>query len=418
MDDLRSEIRAAFEKEQAAHPVPGGLRSNLSGAAATQSRPPRNLQWIAAAVAAVMAVLVVAGLMSTRLGPKSSVPATTPRATPAADYGPPPVGVQLLYVHDSNNPSWLIGFDWSGQPRGTVKLTPEVAQDPSAVKMSPDGSGFEVGGTYKGGGGPFLDRLGHPVVTESGPTGRVGAMWADDSQHQCVLTLSSTYVWRLETQLPGKALRPGAVIARDPGIGQSGIRLAACSFKNDVAIAMRTVIAWPAELWVVRLSDSTVLAHHTLSAVGRLSSVVASPDGIYVAESSAQGQSLDSPDVNQGATSTVIRRVSDWQVVKKLDPSVQITRFSGDGALVLVYYSLPQSGHLSALKILNWSTGSTLWQRDLADPAAFAIAAQPNGRDFALADITLGGPDLKATISIVHRDGSVTKLVQSYEAAW
>jgi hypothetical protein len=243
-------------------------------------------------------------------------------------------------------------------------------------------------------------------------------MWADDNQHQCVLTLSSTYVWRLETQLPGGTLRPGAVIARDPGIGQSGISLAACSFKNDVAIAVRTSIAWPVELWVIRLSDGTVLAHHTYSAAARLSSVVASPDGIYVAESSGKGRSFDSPDVTQGATSTVIRRVSDWQVVKKLAPTVQVTRFSGDGALVLVFDSLPPSGQLATLKILNWSSGSTVWQRELTDPAAFAVANQPNGRDFAFAFVTLGGPDLKATISIVHGDGSVTKLPQSYEAAW
>lgn len=417
MDDLRSEIRAAFENEQAPYPIPGGLRISLTSAAATQPRPARNLQWVAVAVAAMLGVLIVAGLMAARHTPRGSVPAASPNASPLVDYGPPPAGVPLLYVHDPGNPSWLIAFDWSGKPRGTVKLPAAVVGDPSTVKMAPDGSGFEVGGTYKGGSGTFLDRLGQPIVTQIGPTGLAGAMWADDGQHQCVLTFSSTYVWRLDTQLPGQAPQPGAVIAKDAGVGQSGISLAACSFKNDVAIAVRTVIAWPAELWVVRLSDGTVLAHHTYLAAARLSTVLASPGGIYVAESSAKGQSADSPDI-QGATSTVIRRVSDWQVVKKLDPSVQVMRFSGDGALALVYEPVQPSSRRATLKILNWSTGSTLWQRDATDPAGFALAAQPNGRDFAFADITLGGPDLKATISIVHGDGSVTKLGRSYEAAW
>lgn len=416
MNDLRSEIRAAFEKEQGAHPIPGGLRSNLTAAAATQPRPAPNLQWIAVAVAAVLGVLVVAGLMSTRHAPRGSVPAATPKATPFVDYGPPPSGVPLLYVHDPSNPSWLIAFDWSGKPQGTVKLQAAAAQDPSAVKMAPDGSGFEVGGTYKGGTGTFLDRLGQPVATETGSIGLVGAMWADDNQHQCEITLNSTtYVWRLATQLPGQAPRPVAVIAQDPGIGQSGISLAACSYRNDLAIAVRTTIAWPAELWVIRLSDGAILAHHSYAASGQLASVVGSADGKYVAESAANGQGVGS---SKSAASTVIRRVSDWQVVKKLDPSVQVTRFSGDGTLALVYQPLQQNSPLATLKILNWSTGATVWHRDLSDPFGFALAAQPDGRDFAFADITLGGPDLKATISIVHGDGSVTKLAQSYEAAW
>lgn len=416
MDDLRSEIRAAFEREQAAHAIPGGLRSNLTSTAATQPRPAPNLQWIAVAVAALLGILVVAGLMSTRLGQRATVPAATPKATPVADYGPPPAGVPLLYVHDPNNSSWLIGYDWSGNPRGTVKVATDSAEDPATVKMAPDGSRFEFGSTYKGGTGVFLDRLGQPIPTTAPYAGFVDGLWADDNKHQCLISLNpTTFVWGLSTLLPGEPARPVAVIAHDPELGQSGIQLVACSFQNDVAIALRTTIAWPGELWVVRLSDGALLAHHTYAASLQLASVVGSADGKYVAESSAKGQGFDS---SKSAASTVIRRVSDWQVVKKLDASVQVTRFSGDGALALVYESPQPSSPRATLKILNWSTGSTVWQRDFTDPAAYAVAAQPNGRDFAFADITLGGPDLKATISIVHGDGSVTKLGQSYEAAW
>lgn len=417
MNDLRSEIRAAFETEQMAHPPGGGLRANLVAAAANQSRPAPNLQWIAVAVAAVLGILVVAGLMSTRLGHRASVPAATPKATPVADYGPPPAGVPLLYVDDPNDRAWLIGYDWSGKPRGTVKLAPDVAVN-SQVKMAPDGSGFEVGGTYKGGTGVFLDRLGRIVATETGPAGVVGAMWADDNQHQCVITLSSTNAWRLATQLPGQALRPVALIAQDQGIGQSGISPVACSFHNDVAIAVRTTIAWPSELWVIRLSDGAILAHHSYPASGRLAGVVASQDGTYVAESSAKARLFVSPDTSLGATSTVIRRVSDWTVVKTLAASVQVNRFSGDGALVLVADSSQQSKPTATMRVLNWSTGQTVWQGDMAAPFAVATLAQPNGRDFALAFATVGGQDLKGTIWLVHGDGSATKLPQSYEAAW
>ena len=383
MDDLRTAIRAAFEKDQTAHPPGGGLRSNLVAAAATQSRPAPNLQWIAVAIAAVLGLLVVAGLMSARLGPRATVPGNS-HTFPVADYGPPPAGVHLVYVHDPNHPSWLIGFDWSGKPRGTVKLSADVAPDPSVVKMAPDGSGFEVGGTYKGGTGTFLDRLGHPVATATGPTDLVGAMWADDNRHQCVLTLSSTYVWRLATQLPGQALRPVAVIARDKGIGQSGISLAACSFHNGVAITVRTTIAWPAELWVIRLSDGIVLAHHAYSAKARLSTVVASPDGAYVAESSAKGRGFDSPDVSQGAASTVIRRVSDWQVVRSLDSSVQVLGFSGDGSTVLISGTSPIPSEKYKYSALEWRSNQVRNSYG-GDWSLYSFTAEPGGPGFALA---------------------------------
>ena len=84
MDDLRSEIRAAFEKDQAAHPPGGGLRGNLVAAAATQARPAPSLQWIAVAVATVLGILVVAGLMSTRFAHHASVPVGQPAASPSS----------------------------------------------------------------------------------------------------------------------------------------------------------------------------------------------------------------------------------------------------------------------------------------------------------------------------------------------
>lgn len=436
MDDLRSEIRAAFEKEQAAHPPGGGLRTNLVSASATQSRPKPNLQWIAVAVAAVLGLLIVAGLMSTRLGPRANVPGN-PKAssvrlsspTPGVDYGTPPSGVPLLYLHDPTNPTWLIGYDWSGKPRGTVKLPADLGQDPSAVKMLPDGSGFEVGGTYKGGTGIFLDALGQRVATEAGPPDLVGAMWADDNMHECVLTLSSAYVWRLATQLPAHALSPVAVIARDKGVGQSGISLAACSFKNNVAIAVRSVIAWPSELWVIRLSDGTVLSHHTFPA-SALSTVVASDDGMFIAESSAKGVQLQAASPSLGAKSTIIRRVSDWQVVATLNSSAQVLSFSGDGSQVLLSTLTPSGPFQYHFAILDWRTGHSSWSYDdMTD--LYAFAAQPGGRAFALAlaNSPFPRPPCVAqsycpplgpvwAIVIANPDGTTTAIPGGYIPAW
>ena len=129
MDELRPEIRAAFEKEQAGLAPSAALRRNLVEAVAAQPRPGRNFQWVAVAAAVLLAILVVAGLMSTRLlarhaNVNSPFASGAREATPVAgDYGPPPTGVNLLYVHDPDHASWLIAYDWSGQPRGTVKLS-------------------------------------------------------------------------------------------------------------------------------------------------------------------------------------------------------------------------------------------------------------------------------------------------------
>ena len=145
MDDLRSEIRAAFEKEQAAHPPGGGLRGNLVAAAATQSRPAPNLQWIAVAVAAVLGILVVAGLMSTRLGPRANVPGNhKPTSQPELlDPDPgrglwPATGLALISPI-TVTAAWIMA---------TIGRAPDQLglRGSGGVKM-PDGSGFELAGT-------------------------------------------------------------------------------------------------------------------------------------------------------------------------------------------------------------------------------------------------------------------------------
>ena len=68
----------------------------------------------------------------------------------------------------------------------------------------------------------------------------------------------------------------------------------------------------------------------------RLSAIVASPDGTYLAESSSKGRGFDSADTLQGAASTIIRRVSDWQVVKSLDETISRRQMN---------YLLPSAPH-------------------------------------------------------------------------
>jgi hypothetical protein len=87
MDDLRSEIRSAFEKEQAAHPPGPALRWDIANSVAGLQRPAPNVPWVAIAAALILGLLVVVGLMSTRFihlpAPAGNPPGSLPvMATP------------------------------------------------------------------------------------------------------------------------------------------------------------------------------------------------------------------------------------------------------------------------------------------------------------------------------------------------
>lgn len=407
MEKLRSEIRSAFEKEQAVHPPIAALRRNVVEAVTARRRPARNFQWVAVAAALVLGILVVVGLMSTRLAHRATAPVTNPKASPVADYGPPPAGVPLLYVHDPNNPTWLIGFDWTANPRGTVKPTLPAGTNAGWIRMSPDGQQFQVVSGGKGDSGTYLDRLGKPLP-EATPPG-IGGMWADDNRHLCTVQLDQTaFTWTLVTQLPGEAKRSVAVIARDQGIGQTGISLASCSFRNDQAIAVRTSIWWPSELWVMRLSDGKVLSHRTYQPVD-LATVVASPDGVYVAENSAKSAGAVSP---QGAAKTVIRRVSDWTVVSTLESAVQVLGFSAEDSLVLVNKS-PMARGASHLEVTDWQVQHGVWNYD--GPEVFGtFVAQAKG--FAIG-LKANNDDPLRDVVIVH-SGNETLVLGRYLLAW
>jgi hypothetical protein len=92
MDEMRSEIRAAFEKEQMAHAPVASLRRNIVDAVSTRPRQAPNFQWVAVAAAVLLGLLVVVGLMSTRFNHRASVPApaaTAPAASPSATPSEP-----------------------------------------------------------------------------------------------------------------------------------------------------------------------------------------------------------------------------------------------------------------------------------------------------------------------------------------
>lgn len=389
---------------------------------------------LAVAAAVILTIATIAGTLFNRAhptstpAPQASAPAH-PQPSTEANYGPPPAGVPLLYLVDPRKTAWLQGYDWSGKPRGTVDLTPDALPPPGGVLMAPDGSAFEVGIARKGASGVFLDRLGHPSPVQ--PALYItGSMWADDNKHQCEVTVDpQTYIWGLSTQLPGEAVKPLSVIAQDEGLGQSGISPAACSFTHDVAILVRYSIAWPSGLWVVKISDGSVLSHRTYGSEA-LATVIASPDGAYIAESSSRSSALNGP----GAYATVIRRVSDWSVVFSIDASVAVLGFSGDASHALISKAPMTYGVPSHLEIIDWQARHGIWNYD-GPEALDRFLAQPQGGDFALALQSLPTPasgpcpnppapgcapieDLLRDVLIVHADGSATKIPGRYLTTW
>ena len=75
MIDLRTEIRGAFAREQAAFPPPAALRAQVvaavnardRAAAPERHRSDRNLDWLLVAAAALLTIAIVAGLIAVRL---------------------------------------------------------------------------------------------------------------------------------------------------------------------------------------------------------------------------------------------------------------------------------------------------------------------------------------------------------------
>ncbi len=414
MKDLRSEIRSAFEKEQAENPPSPELRRTMAQAVAAAPARDGRLQWLAVAAALLLGLAVVAGLMSTRLVNRASVPAK-PHPSPIADYGPPPPGVPLIYVDDPVSHPWLIGFDWSGKPRATVKFDPQQVGG-LTVTMAPDGQQFLGVQGGKGGHWQFFGRLGQ-LVGSGSMTNAYQIRWADDGTHLCAMTSDNQSLYFLWTLDSKGSPQPVAEVARDSTVGQSSLDVISCSFTNNLAIVVRTTVAWPSEIWVIRLSDGVVLSHHIYDPSQQLGSVVASPDGAYVAESSSA--SVATPNfTNPHAPSTVLRRVADWKVVLTLPAQAQVLGFSGDDTHVLISKQPSESGGLVHLEIIDWTVPHGVWNYD-GPEALDRFTARPGGGDFALALID---PSLRASppdrVLLVHADGTTTDIPGHYEAAW
>jgi hypothetical protein len=346
------------------------------------------------------AIVVVAGFMAIQFPPRPAAPpaAVVTPSPVAVDYGPPPPGVPFIWVQDPNHSGWLIGFDWTGKPRATVKISHQLGQY-DRLSQAPDGSAFGIEPNGKGGFQIYLDQLGNVSPSPTSVVNYEFEMWADDSRHVCTLSGLGGH-WSLGLMLPGGAQNVNNVVAIDPTLGQSGIiaySFAACSARNDRAVIQYSYAGRPTEYWVVRISDGAILQQRAYPA-DQVTNVTASTDGNLIAESSGKSSGQAAP----AAATTVIRRASDLSVITMLDPTIGVLAFSGDNSSMLINTSPLIAGQPAMLEVRGLQGGPATWRGE-GTSALAAFGVQPSGNAFALALTDGNGP---ATILIVYGDGS------------
>jgi hypothetical protein len=317
-------------------------------------------------------------------------------------------------VQDPRHDGWLIGFDWTGNPRGTVKMPQPL--DTSRIGQAPDGSVFGISPNGKGGYTEFIDTLGNRIPIDPSASDwpvSVPLIWADDGKHMCGIWYPQRG-WALITRLPAGgptsvpvAIDPDGAIVRS---GVIGISVVGCSIRNDRAILTRSAYGVESHLWVVRISDGKILSHRTYAA-NQLGDLIASLDGTLIAENSAKASGQIAP----AAPSTIIRRASDMSVVLTLDASTGVLGFNSDSSMALVNTSPWASGIATHLALIDVQTGNIVWRSDGAEEFA-GFLAQPNGKDFAVMLKPTGDSRLHPSVRlvIVHSAGGATEIPGSY----
>ncbi len=114
---IRDDVRKYFEREAARHEAPRGLRAAVLGQAPGHALERRSPQWIAGAIAVVLAVAVVAGLLGTNAFLRSRGAPANPRASAARTASPTPSpagGLTLDSVAMFGDQGWASTLDSSG----------------------------------------------------------------------------------------------------------------------------------------------------------------------------------------------------------------------------------------------------------------------------------------------------------------
>jgi hypothetical protein len=291
------------------------------------------------------------------------------------ELGPPPAGVPLIWY--STVPPYgatpqagpWVALDWSGAVVGKLNAS-------GGLNQSPDGSRLDVAGLG------YVDQAGQPVAAVR-LDNKGGPGWSDDSRHFCLVGTASGAVptgnnepaWLFAGPIEGPLHR---VAQFGQFGGQSGAGTIACSFQNDRAVVVETVIMGASDAWVIKLSTGALLYHRQYTNV-ETPFIRASHDGQYLAEQTASSNAT-------GFGATVIRRTSDGREVARLDNQT-VVAFSWDGSRVVTMPATGTSAPNEA-RLVDWQSGKVLWR--LPGPsgttggAAVYALAHPNGTDLVV----------------------------------
>jgi outer membrane protein assembly factor BamB len=452
MGEPRDLFRAGLEEEWGEQRERTGLETRVSqrlrgGARRRQPTGERVL----ALSAAGLGILLLAALGANTLGLLSSGrhgppvvanpisrPAASPTAPAVTDYGPPPSGLPFFYYVDPAMRSWMVAVDWSGKPRGTLKLGQPIGDGGGfgggLLSVAPDGSRIITGSQVmdsQGGATPG------EVIAD-----KQSYLWADDSRHLCYTTPSFSpdatgLPQTLMTLLPGAT--PRASVRVGTAQSQSGAAPVACSITSDRALVVQAYNGVASESWLVKLSTGAVLHHQTYPTDPARNGVrvVSSHDGAFIAANTTIFGT--GPGGTATAGPSIIRSGLTGTVLATIPAGFQVTGFSWDGSLAVLHGDHVAGAASSRVQVVDWRTGRVLWQLEATKTPSDVgggldltdVLAAPGGQDLALAFARLQPCSTSATpptcrstydplrdIIIVHGDGTAREVATRVHPVW
>ena len=355
---MRDDVRTAFEKQQSALGDVGDAPRRLMREAMINrdQREGRNLQWVAAVAAVLIAAIVITtfalvkGAARTQVVPAATPsPRATPSPAPLTNELNVPDSTPIIVYLDPAKSDQVDGVTWDGKESGKITGGSVAAGNPA--------------NSLFGQGNQIVDRHGRLVATGTYGAKFWSATWADDEQHLCFMTpfdnpASNGVATTLMLGAPGQ---PSKAIARVGTLyNQTFVSVHECSVLGDRAIVVQSggqgigVVG----LWVVQLSTGRIIWQG-----GAGAGLAASHDGMYVAVPSAVG----GPTVIYGP---------DGKVAGHADG--EVLAFSWDGSLAV------ESNSANVPSVVNWRTGQTIWAFSKSTSQFTEVLVEPGGPNVAV----------------------------------
>jgi len=369
MTKLRDDVRTAFERQQTGLGNVGDARDRLMQNALPQRDLPasRGLQLAAGVAAVLIAAIVIATFVIARAGSHNSlVPAATP--SPKAQASPTPLGntlnvpdsTPIIVYSDPAKAGQLDGITWDGKASGRLG-------NQNLVGVGNPQNNLFAGANF------IADRAGQTVLTRSMGAKSFQGTWADDGTHFCQMVPfdnpgGTGIPTTLQLVTVGQNPQPKNIARVGTLANQTTVSVAACSPHSDRAVVVQSggQGVFTVQYWVVQLSTGKVIWTHTFDVAQTSVQVIASRDGMYVAENLDQGVAASG--------STVYG--PDGKALVHLTAFVKAFSWDGNLAVVDMGYGSTQ------VNLISWRYGTVFWTcppsvgllRAVPEPAGSEIA--------------------------------------------